>query len=39
MPLKNRCLCTSEHIILAGTSEQAQDFALFSTLQRDFACL
>lgn len=30
MPLKNRCLCASEHIILAGTSDQTQDFAFFS---------
>jgi hypothetical protein len=29
MPLKNRCLCASEHIILAGTSDQTQDIALF----------
>jgi hypothetical protein len=27
---KDRCLCASERIILAGTSEQTQDFALFA---------
>lgn len=27
---KDRCLCASDHSILAGTSEQTQDFAVFS---------
>ena len=36
MPLKNRCLCASEHIILAGTSEQTRHRASIAADDRNF---
>jgi len=34
--LQDRCACASNHIILAGTSEQTQDFAAFCASLQHF---